>query len=130
MTFMHYYFGFTLMLIILAWLLFLLFGQITVKKLRKNLMTKNFLGIEFMSGWDIFNVAHALCRPNFLNKFFKERKKNKLIIKVFYLEKGLIVEHTTQFDRVLAHVFYFTFIFAGVALLVGIGLDVFFFDDS
>lgn len=29
----------------------------------KNLATKDNLGIEFMGGWDIFNVAQALSLP-------------------------------------------------------------------
>jgi len=42
---------------------FILFGQITVRKLRKNPDTKERLGIEFISGWDIINVAQALSIP-------------------------------------------------------------------
>jgi len=45
-----------------AWILFIIFGQVTVRKLRKNPETKHELGIEFASGWDIFNVASACCR--------------------------------------------------------------------
>ena len=56
-------------------LLYLLFGQITVRKLRKNPETKQSLGIEFVSGWDILNVAqiqenlsfHPLCGYRFVS---------------------------------------------------------------
>jgi len=49
--------AFTTFLTFIAGFLFVLFGQITVRKLRKNPATKNELGVEFLSGWDIINVA-------------------------------------------------------------------------
>jgi len=39
------------------------FGQVTVKKLRKNPKTKDILGLEYVSGWNIINVAQALAIP-------------------------------------------------------------------
>ncbi len=47
-------------------ILFVIFGLVTVRKLRKNPETKHALGIEFASGWDILNVAGALSlsKPN------------------------------------------------------------------
>ena len=43
-----------------ACILFVIFGQVTVRKLRKNPETKHELGLEFAGGWDILNVAQAL----------------------------------------------------------------------
>ena len=43
--------------------LYVIFGQVTVRELRKNPETKEKLGIEFVSGWDILNVAGALSTP-------------------------------------------------------------------
>lgn len=40
-------------------ILYVAFGQITVRKLRKTPATKDKLGVEFASGWDILNVAGA-----------------------------------------------------------------------
>lgn len=48
--------------------LFVIFGQVTVRKLRKNPETRHELGIGFASGWDITNVAQALSLPEFLQK--------------------------------------------------------------
>ena len=44
-------------------ILYVLFGQITVRKLRNNPKTKDALGLEYASGWDIINVAQALAFP-------------------------------------------------------------------
>src|SRR5690554_7095703 len=49
--------------IFIASILYVLFGQITVKKLRKNPETKDALGFEFISGWDVLNAAQALAFP-------------------------------------------------------------------
>ncbi|MBL1259448.1 MAG: hypothetical protein COB33_002820 [Thiotrichaceae bacterium] len=47
----------------IACILFVILGQVTVRKLRKIPATKHELGIEFTSGWDILNVAQALSIP-------------------------------------------------------------------
>jgi len=44
-------------------ILYVVFGQVTVRKLIKNPETKHELGVEFVSGWDIVNVAQALSIP-------------------------------------------------------------------
>lgn len=100
---------------LVAWVLFVIFGQVTVRKLRKNPETKHELGIEFVSGWDIFNVAQALSLPTTLEK----RLKNKL----FHANIDLLYKHTTIFDRVLARVFYMLFAFSGFGLIVLMVLD-------
>ncbi len=51
-----------------AWILFVIFGQVTVRKLRKKPETRHELGVEFASGWDIFNVAQALTLPKSVMK--------------------------------------------------------------
>ncbi len=48
---------------LIACILFVIFGQITVRKLRKIPETKLVLGIELLSGWDIINVATVLALP-------------------------------------------------------------------
>ena len=68
----------------IAWILFVIFGQITVRKLRKNPETKHELGIEFVSGWDIFNVAQALSLPAALEKRLKNKKKSSIFNKTIH----------------------------------------------
>ena len=50
--------------VFLTCILFVVFGQVTVRRLRKNPLTKEGLGIEFASGWDILNVAARFLHPN------------------------------------------------------------------
>jgi uncharacterized membrane-anchored protein len=81
--------------------LLVLFGQITVRKLRKNPETKDSLGISLASGWDIINVASALCAP----KWYRERVK-KSPMAAFSADYELLYKHTTLFDRVLGRAFW------------------------
>jgi hypothetical protein len=98
---------------LIAWILFVIFGQVTVRKLRKNPETKEALGIEFVSGMDIFNVAMALTLPK------KEAKSlNKSVFNFLHPDPDLLYKHTTRFDRILARVFFIPFMFAGFSLIV------------
>ena len=98
---------------IITLILFVIFGQATVRKLRKNPETKDLLGMEFVSGWDIFNVAQALALPR---KYAQWRKKAPL--GMLHADADLLHKHTTRFDRILARVFYIPFMFAAFFLLV------------
>ena len=60
------YMLFTAALIFIAVILFIIFGQVTVKKLSKNSATQNKQGLEFVSGRDIINVALTLAMPEFI----------------------------------------------------------------
>ena len=59
---------------LLSLILFVIFGQVTVRKLRKRPETRHELGVEFASGWDILNVAQALSLPAFLTRKFKKSR--------------------------------------------------------
>lgn len=85
------------------------FGQLTVRKLRKNPATKYALGLEFYSGWDIYNVAGALSRPAWMTKRFKASKLSFLAA-----DAEVLYQHTTRFDRVLARIFWFAWSISGV----------------
>ena len=100
----------------LAMILYVLFGQITVRKLRKNPETKDKLGIEFASGWDILNVAGALAMPRWFNQKLRNSPLSSL-----YADADILEKNTNVFDRVLAIVFYGLFVFSTLFLiLVGI----------
>jgi len=95
-------------------ILFVLFGQITVRKLRKNPETRHELGLEFASGWDILNVAQALSLPK---KMIQKMKKSPLYA-VLEADAEVLYQHTTVFDRCLARVFYWlSVIFTLLALI-------------
>lgn len=97
--------GITSGFILVALLLYVLFGQITVRKLRKNPNTKRALGAELASGWDIINVAQALAIP----KSWARKLKNSPL-SALYADVDLLYENTNQFDRVLAFIFYWLLI--------------------
>jgi hypothetical protein len=99
---------------IIGWILFVIFGQATVRKLRKNPETKDALGIEYISGWDILNVAQAL---TFTKKFNKQIKKAPF--GTLHADAEVLYEHTTKLDRILARACFIPFMFAaffGLAL--------------
>lgn len=104
----------------IAMILFVIFGQLTVRKLRKNPETKDELGIEFMSGWDIFNVAGALALPHWLNQ-----KLKKSPLSAIYANAELLKKHTNLFDKMLAIVFYVLWVVSVVSMLVLIALEKF-----
>ena len=55
--------GIAFAVLLIAWILYLIFGQITVRKLERDAEVKARLGFEVISGWWIFNVAEALVLP-------------------------------------------------------------------
>jgi hypothetical protein len=91
-------------------ILFVLFGQVTVRKLRKNPETKDELGLEFVSGWDIINVAQALAMPKFIMRKFKNTP-----LSLLYADVDLLYKHTNAFDRLLGGVFYWLLMISGLS---------------
>jgi len=103
-------FGVLLAVCFIGCILFVIFGQVTVRKLRKNPETKQALGIEFSSGWDILNVAQALSLPAVLEKRLKNR--------AFHANADLLHKHTTVFDRILAQLFFWSWMSSGFGMIV------------
>ncbi len=96
--------------VFIAWILFVIFSQVTVRKPRKNPETKHELGIEFAGGQDIFNVAQALAFPKTIAQ---KIRRNSM---AFETDPDALHQYTTVFDRVLARVFYIPFSFSGFGL--------------
>jgi hypothetical protein len=107
--------AFVFIFMLIACVLYVVFGQVTVRKLRKNPKTKNELGLQFASGWDIINVAQALSFPKTWSK-----KLEKSSISFFYANTKILREHTNRLDRILGALFYWTMMSSGLfgALLV------------
>ena len=99
-----------LLIMLISALLYVLFGQVTVRKLRKNPETKRELGVELASGWDILNVAQALSLPKTV---IRRMEKSPL----YFLEAdaNTLYKHTNVFDRILARVFYWMFMTSGLS---------------
>jgi hypothetical protein len=106
-------YGFIFILTFITCILFVLFGQVTVRKLRKNPETKDHLGVQFVHGWDIINAAQALSLP----RWFCKKLENT---PGFFLHANseLLYKHTTKFDRFLARLFYVFFFFGGLGGIV------------
>lgn len=99
-------------------ILFVVFGQITVRKLRKNPETKEHLGMEFTSGWDILNVASALSTPLWLRNKFENSP-----LKFMSVKYEVIYNHTNIFDRILGRTFWFFYASSGSLLIVLVILE-------
>lgn len=87
--------AFSAVLMLLAAILSVAFGQITVRKLRKNPTTKDVLGFEFVSGWDILNVAGSLSTPKWLREKFAASPLSHLTANY-----QALYENTSKFDRI------------------------------
>ncbi|QUM81420.1 hypothetical protein HWV01_14575 [Moritella sp. 5] len=103
----------------IACIMYIIFGQVTVRKLRKNPETKDKLGFEFVSGWDIIKVAQALSLPRFMTDKFKQSPLSGL-----FADADILSEHTTRFDRVLARLFYWLYAISGFSMILLMLLDV------
>lgn len=106
-------FAFIILLAIFAMIFLVLFGQVTVRKLRKNPITKHELGIELISGWDIINVAEALASPKWLSRKLKRSPLSPL-----YANSEVLYRHTNRIDRMLARIFYYSLILSGALLIL------------
>lgn len=111
--------GVLILLGFISSVLFVLLGQITVRKLRKAPETKHDLDIEFASGWDIINVAQALSIPQAII-----RKLRNSPLSFLESNADLLYQHTTVFDRFLARMFYGLMMFTGLSFLLWAFLDV------
>ena len=107
------FFVFIMLTIIIALTFFVIFGEKTVRKLRKNPKTKDSLGIEFMSGWDILNVMMALALPKRMTRMFK-----KSPLAALYADIDLLEKHTTRSDCILARISSFLLLSSALALVI------------
>lgn len=107
--------GFVAIFMFLACILYVVFGQVTVRKLRKNPNTKDALGVELASGWDIINVAQVFSLPRSWTKKIEQSK-----FSFMYANASVLYENTNKFDRALGFIFYWLLTISGLsgALLV------------
>jgi hypothetical protein len=108
----------TAIFMLFSLILYVVFGQVTVRKLRKNPDTKNVLGVEFASGWDIINVAQALAIPRSWAKKLESSPLSSL-----YAKSEFLLKNTTRFDRILAVIFYWFFTVSGISMIVLVALN-------
>ena len=113
--------GISVLFMLIACFVYVVFGQVTVRKLRKNPQTRDKLGLEFASGWDILNVAGALSRPKWLSERFR---KSSLAFTA--ADERPLYANTNVLDRFLARLLTALGIgsvtaFFGLSLLNAIG---------
>jgi len=106
-------FGVILLFFFISFILLILFGQVTVRRLRKNPETMTSLGFEYVSGRDIFSVAQALSWPLWMARKLKQSK-----LSFFFADPDVLLQHTTKFDRFLARLFYWTMIGSVVSIFL------------
>lgn len=117
--------AFAAIFMFIALILYVIFGQVTVRKLRKNPETKDALGTEFASGWDIINVAQALAIPRAWSKKLGSSQLSSL-----YANSEILFQHTTKLDRVLGAIFYWIFTLSGLAMICLVLLNALGFFES
>ncbi len=110
--------GINAIFVLLGLVLYVVFGQVTVRRLRKNPATKKALGLEFASGWDVINAAQALSLPRRLTK-----KLESSPLSAMYADSNLLRQNTTFVDRIIAAVFYWVFILSSLSMIVLVSLN-------
>lgn len=108
-----YLFSFAFCGMLLALVLYVVFGQMTVRKLRKNPETKHVLGVEFASGWDIINVAQALAFPASWN-----RKLESSPLSFMHAKASKLHPYTNRFDRFLGGLLYWLLTLSTLAFVL------------
>lgn len=83
--------------------LFVVFGEVTVRRLRKLPDGPGRLGIEFISGGDIINASLALSRSSWLTRRLEASPAAGWVADTRWLR-----EHTTRLDRALARAHFYT----------------------
>lgn len=118
MTLFSLLLGINAICVLLGLVLYVVFGQVTVRRLRKNPATKNALGLEFASGWDVINAAQALSLPKAITN-----KLENSSLSPMYANSNLLRQSTTLSDRILAAVFYWLFILSSLSMMALVGIN-------
>ncbi|MCP4489664.1 MAG: hypothetical protein GY820_20470 [Gammaproteobacteria bacterium] len=109
--------GVAMLILLMILILYVIFGQVTVRKLRINPATKDVLGFQYVSGTDIANVIKILSISRAKAERLSEGKMSFL-----YANVGLIYKNTNQIDRIFAKLLYWLMVFwalgTGVLMLV------------
>lgn len=88
---------------VISGLLFVVFGQVTVRRLRKDPSARSRLGIALISGWDILNVAAAVSCPRVLS-----RRLERGPLGYLYADSDWILSQASRVERALGRAQYWT----------------------
>ena len=81
-------------------------------KAKKNPLTKEALGFEFISGWNILNIAQALSLPRFITNKTKNSPTSYL-----HANADLLRAHTNNFDRNLERILYYSYLIGASSMI-------------
>ncbi|MFA5679323.1 MAG: hypothetical protein WC953_13105 [Pseudomonas sp.] len=107
------------LLLFAAMILFVVVGQLTVRRLRKNPEVRGALGTELSSGWDILNVAGALSRPKWFSKMMRRSP-----LSFMAADERVLYKHTNIIERILARLFFWSWAISGVSFILLGALDM------
>lgn len=111
-------FTFIIVGLIISGFLFVVFSDVTVRRLRNHQETKDVLGVEFATGADTVNVAVALSLPRPLyNKLF--RRKNQYFTNA---DAEKISAFTSVVDRLIARLFFWSYFATVLTILTAVTL--------
>jgi hypothetical protein len=105
-------FDITLWSMLVAGVMYLVFGQVTVHRLRKNPATRDCLGISWLSGEDIAHVAFAVSIPRRIHQRAESGCLGFMVAK-----SEVVLQHTTRLDRILGWLCYWSIMVYLVLLL-------------
>ena len=112
--------GVNAIFVLLGLILYVVFGQVTVKRLRKDPVTKSALGLEFASGWDVLNAAQALSLPRMITSRLENGSLSPM-----YANSNLLRQNTTLTERILAAIFYWVFMLSSMSMIILVALNSF-----
>ncbi|MBI3561649.1 MAG: hypothetical protein HY080_08045 [Gammaproteobacteria bacterium] len=99
--------------LVIVGILFVVFGEYTVRRLRKKPELKDILGFEYVNGKDIINVGMALSFPR---KLMRKARQSKLSF--MFADADILYQHTSRVDRWLARIFTYSYFFTAFGLLI------------
>jgi len=106
---------------VIAWVLLLILGLSTMRKLKKNPRTRDQLGINLIWGWQTINVAQAVTLPRSWMQKLRDRVDGSK-----FANHELLHIHTTMLDRLLLRLFFIIFSVSGVSIVLLTTFDYFF----
>ena len=97
--------------LVLWGIVFVLFGQVTVRRLRRNPCTRDALGVDFLPGREILNVAEALTLPRRFTRLLRSGP-----LRECYADPDLLALHARPVDRWLGRACYVLMYVDGVLM--------------
>lgn len=112
MSAIHYLFTFLLLSSIFSWVLFIIFGRVTVSRLRKDPKSSSNLGFQLFSGQDVLNVAQAIALPRSLTRKMSSGSWGALRV-----DPDIVEELISPLERRLAKVMFWSITSTGVGIV-------------